>query len=128
MTVRSRNRRRVGLWHSLHAALWLIGLGILLTTGNLWPGILLLAALSLFLEGILIRLAPATPGVPQENLPASASAAPAPALPAAEHRLELLPAACPQCGAPVRGDEVKWTGPQSADCTYCGANLPLQRG
>ena len=38
---------------------------------------------------------------------------------------EILDEKCPKCGAPVRGDEVKWTGQQSADCSYCGANLPM---
>ena len=44
----------------------------------------------------------------------------------AEHRLELLPATCPNCGGPLRGDNVKWTGAQSADCPYCGTNLPMR--
>ena len=32
-----------------------------------------------------------------------------------------LPTACPQCGAPVRGDEVEWIDLASAVCTFCGA-------
>jgi hypothetical protein len=43
-----------------------------------------------------------------------------------EHRLELLPSTCPKCGGPVHGDNVKWTGAQSADCPYCGLNLPMR--
>ena len=46
---------------------------------------------------------------------------------ATEHRLHLLPATCPSCGGPTRGHEVKWTGPQSADCPYCGINLPMKK-
>jgi hypothetical protein len=42
-----------------------------------------------------------------------------------EHRLELLPSICPKCGGPIRGHDVKWTGPQSADCPFCGSNLPM---
>lgn len=34
-----------------------------------------------------------------------------------------LPAACPQCGGPVRSDEVDWIDPGSAECPYCGAVL-----
>lgn len=45
-----------------------------------------------------------------------------------EHRAELLPAICSQCGGPILGHEVKWTGTQSADCPYCGANLPMKNG
>ena len=53
---------------------------------------------------------------------------PGPAAPAGGHRLELLPATCPDCGAALHGDTVKWTGPQSADCPYCGMNLPMRGG
>jgi len=51
---------------------------------------------------------------------------PAPGAPRGEHRLELLPATCPTCGGPLHGKDVRWTGPQSADCPYCGANLPMR--
>jgi hypothetical protein len=43
-----------------------------------------------------------------------------------EHRLELLPSACPNCGGPLNGENVKWTGAQSADCPYCSVNLPMR--
>ena len=45
---------------------------------------------------------------------------------ASGHRLELLPSVCPNCGGPLHGDNVKWTGPQSADCPYCGTNIPMK--
>jgi hypothetical protein len=32
-----------------------------------------------------------------------------------------LPAQCPQCGGPVRGDEVEWIDDHSAECVYCGS-------
>jgi hypothetical protein len=32
-----------------------------------------------------------------------------------------LPAACPQCGGPVRSDEVDWIDANSAECPFCGA-------
>ena len=41
-------------------------------------------------------------------------------------RLDLLPSTCPHCGGPLHGDQVKWTGPQSANCPYCGLNLPMR--
>ena len=34
-----------------------------------------------------------------------------------------LPVACPQCGGPVRSDEVEWIDEGSAACSYCGAVL-----
>lgn len=42
------------------------------------------------------------------------------------HRLELLPATCPSCGGLIHGDHVQWTGTQSAECPYCGINLPMR--
>jgi len=66
---------------------------------------------------------------------AAPEAAPAPApattpategTPATVHRADLLPPVCPKCNAPIRGNEVKWTGPRSANCAYCGANLPAK--
>lgn len=44
----------------------------------------------------------------------------------AGHRVELLPYTCFNCGAPLSVDSVKWTGAQSADCPYCGVNLPMR--
>lgn len=76
-------------------------------------------------EALLMRFAPQAFA---EAVPTpSPAAAPSPAAPPAlEHRAELLPSACPRCGAPVRGAEVKWVGPQSADCPYYGAHLPMR--
>jgi len=34
---------------------------------------------------------------------------------------DRLPAKCPQCGGPVRGDEVEWIDDHSAGCLYCGS-------
>lgn len=31
-----------------------------------------------------------------------------------------LPTTCPQCGAPVRSDEVEWIDAYSAECAFCG--------
>jgi len=32
-----------------------------------------------------------------------------------------LPAQCPNCGAPVKPNEVNWVSPRSAECPYCGS-------
>ena len=131
-----RKRTLVGPWRNLHGAVWLIGLAILAWQGWWWPGILVLVAISMLLEGALMQFAPhafvdeapaASAPAPAASAPApAASAPPAPAPATPEHRLELLPAVCPNCGGPIRGQEVRWTGPQSADCPYCGANLPIR--
>jgi tetratricopeptide (TPR) repeat protein len=37
-----------------------------------------------------------------------------------------LPAKCPQCGGPVRSDEVDWIDEHSAECLYCGSVVPTE--
>jgi hypothetical protein len=134
-------KKLVGPWRSLHIAVWLIGLFILAINDWWWPGILVLVAISVLLEGLLQRFAPQayeeeTPSVPA---PTPAVAAPPPAPPVAppvavsatpavqEHRAELLPQSCPNCSGPIRGHEVRWTSPNSANCPYCGTNLPMSK-
>ncbi len=133
MSKRSQKKELVGPWRNLHGAIWLIGLAILFWKGWFWPGIIVLVAISMALEGILMAFAPHA--FQEEEQPEAVSPAPQtfPAVPApepavVEHRTDLLPANCPKCGAPVRGQQVKWTGAQSADCPYCGTNLPMSKG
>jgi hypothetical protein len=46
----------------------------------------------------------------------------APAGPAAgAARPRLLPTACPDCGGPLRADEVEWTDEYTAACQFCGS-------
>jgi len=96
-------------WRTIHIAIWLLGLTILDWQDWYWPGILVLIALSGILEAVIQRAVP-TAVAPEYR----------------EHRPELLPHSCPKCNAPISGDDVRWTGPQSANCSYCGANLPVQ--
>jgi hypothetical protein len=128
----SKNKEKpklVGPWRNLHGAVWLIGLAILAWQGWWWPGILVLVALSSALEALLMIYAPqAFEKVVQPATITAEAAAGSPSPQVAEHRLELLPSVCPTCGGPIRGHEVKWTGPQSADCPYCGANLSMTPG
>ncbi len=46
MSKNESKQKLVGPWRSIHAAVWLIGLAILFWTGNWWPGILVLIAIS----------------------------------------------------------------------------------
>lgn len=39
---------------------------------------------------------------------------------------ESLPPVCPECDAPLRYNEVKWTGPRQAECPYCGHVVELE--
>lgn len=126
----ARPRRR------FHTVIWLFGLAILAWTGRWWPGILILVALSILLEGAMARRrsgefedmqppeaeekpeAVFTPQSPTETVPA----------PVERHPAEWLPLSCPQCGAPIRAGEVPWSGGGAfASCPYCGSNLPLKR-
>lgn len=139
MSNTERKTKMVGPWRSIQFAIWLIGLAILAITGYWWPGILVVLAISVLYEALIRRLAPAAfvpeePETPQvqsgsETPPAAAPAATpavsASPLPIREHRAELLPSECPKCGGPIRGQEVVWTGVQSADCPFCGVNLQM---
>jgi hypothetical protein len=129
MSRRERRNKLVGPWRNIHGAIWLIGLAILALTKWWWPGILVLVALSMIIEAILMQSAPQAFETEESAVsPSPAPSPPAPASAVEEHRLELLPSICPKCGGPIRGHEVKWTGVQSADCPYCGANLPMEKG
>ena len=135
----NKEKKLTGPWRNLHGAVWMIGLAILAWKGWWFPGILVLVAISMVIEAVLMALVPGAYQAEssdddvdgQEEAVSRTAPAPA-AAPAAspavdEHPYELLPVTCPKCGGPVRGNEVKWTGLRSADCTFCGANLPLQR-
>ena len=147
MSKKEPKKRLVGPWRGLHAAIWLVGLFILLTKGNIFPGILVLFAISAIYEGLLAKYAPHAfeeeiPDLPESPLTADPPSTAEPALmtpepmettasassAAQQHRIELLPHICPSCNAPIRGNNVKWTGQQSADCPYCGTNLPMSKG
>lgn len=121
----------VGPWRALHGAIWLIGLAILAWQGWWWPGILVLVAISVVIEALLRQYAPQAFEKAEQTaspLPPSSPLVQSPqALSESDHPFELLPSECPRCGGPIRGHEVKWTGPRSADCPFCGANLPMGR-
>jgi hypothetical protein len=132
---KEEKQKLTGPWRSIHGAIWLIGLAILAWKDWWWPGILVLIAISSIVESLIRQYAPnavektehppvpPVPPVPPMPVASSVSRAASPS----EHRPELLPTTCPNCGGPTRGHEVKWTGPQSADCPFCGVNLPMKK-
>jgi len=133
MSNREPNKKLVGPWRTVHAVIWLVGIYILASRGWWWPGILVLVAISAIYEGLLQQLAPDAykEGLKEGPMPTGITReGPAPMMAPSsiqEHRVELLPQVCPNCNAPIRGHQVKWTGLQSADCPYCGTNLPMSK-
>ena len=139
MSKKEPKKKLVGPWRSIHVMIWMVGLFILISRDWIFPGIFVLIAISAIYEGLLAKYAP---HAFEEVIPEAAASpfaqAPSSTPPVVtepststppnttrEHRLELLPQVCPNCNAPVRGHMVKWSGPQSADCPYCGSNLPM---
>jgi len=126
-------------WQGIQSGIWLIGLAILFFTGLWWPGILVLVGISMVLQWVFSQDSPRvfeaeqTPAPQPIAPPAAPTPAPAVAVPAAftqtgpVHPVQALPSTCPRCGGPVRAYEVKWTGPRSASCAYCGSALPLKK-
>lgn len=101
-------------WQRIQGAIWLIGLAILAWQNWWWPGILVLVAISgLVQAGIQMYLA--NQDKAQQDLRVEKDMA--------KERAEWLPSICPNCGAPLSISNVHWTGPATADCPYCKANL-----
>ena len=94
-------------WKQIQSAIWLIGLAILFWQGWIWPGILVLVAISgvsqALMQWYLTRQ--------EEQRQAT------------ERRTDWLPSKCPNCGAPLSVATVHWTSTETADCPYCNAHL-----
>ncbi len=132
MSNKTKTRLK-GPWKNLQAAIWLIGLAILALNDWWWPGILVLVAVSMICQALIQFM---VPGAVEEKMesgemkpvnhaPATVAANMQPSQPA--YPTDRLPSECPKCTAPIRGMDVRWTSPTSADCPYCGANLPLRK-
>lgn len=125
-----RPRRHFGGW------IWLIVMAVMFSSGGRWwPIILVLIGLSIVF-GSLFREERRPPERPYDPAPFDSYTPPATPPPAPmpvpapveqTHPVDLLPATCQQCGGPVRSYEVKWTGRQTAACTYCGSNLKMKK-
>jgi len=122
---------------SINGVVWMIGLAVLFYTDWWWPGILVLAGISFLLSAGWQGSTEPEPELPGDEPPLSgmepdnpaevfrpAPIVTPPPAPAPTPRTDLLPNTCPQCGAPVRSGEVRWTGAHSAACSYCGSNIP----
>ena len=121
----------------LNGAIWMIGLAVLFFSGRWWPGILILVGISLLFSAFtkeseasplpdnMFEQPPSPPAAPV--ILTQPAPMPTPVQFSTGPRADLLPGNCPRCGAPVRGNEIKWTGTHSATCTYCGSTLPLNK-
>jgi hypothetical protein len=120
-----------GGWESIQAVIWMLGLAVIAWQGWWWPGILVLVAISILYEALIKKLSPGSFKTVNKEKEDDPFDQPSP-FPASQpvstpvHRADLLPTNCPRCGGPTRGHEVHWTGPQSADCPFCGTNLPMK--
>jgi hypothetical protein len=101
-------------WKQIQSAIWLVGLAILAWQNWWWPGILVLVALSGLVQAGLQMYLSKQSQTQQEIGQAKDLA---------KERGEWLPSICPACGAPLSVSTVNWTGPATADCPYCKANL-----
>jgi hypothetical protein len=119
-------------WGAVHAAIWLLGLALLFWMDWIWPGILVLVAISILAQAGMQRYVARQLPKGQSSQPAPSGLGNTPAtqgdLPAGQPELETqraswLPAVCPQCGAPLGVQAVRWSGPESGNCPYCNALL-----
>ena len=116
---------------TIRSVIWLVGMVILWRTGSFWPGILILAAVSMLAElafklvwGVVLdkkedelpeTLEPLNPDEAesvnnryQRIAPEDLQPDPIPPAPGADKRNALLPALCPSCGAPLEAGKVAW--------------------
>lgn len=101
--------------------------------GNWWPGILILiGVIFLFNSFARDQRPPEPPPAPMHHPPFDTSPPPPtrradtpPSEPV--RRSDLLPATCPNCGGPVRSNDLKWTSSHSVACSYCGSNIETRK-
>ena len=117
-----------------NGAIWMVGIGVMMLWGHWWPGILVLIGISMVFgtlwrgesETSLPTMPPMQsfqPQPPVQRTPTPTQSM-SPAQPVSSGpRIDLLPATCPRCGAPVRSPDVKWRGEYFAACSYCGSNV-----
>ena len=106
-------------WQRIQGAIWLIGLAVIALQGWWWPGILVLAGISGLTQGV-IQLYLKRQEEERARLEAERQAM--------EARGKWLPPKCPNCGGPLSVSTVKWTGPNTADCPFCNANIKEPSG
>ena len=109
--AKTQERELTGLYAAIQSGIWLIGLAILFYTGNWFPGILILVAVSGITQAVLQSFAKRDAEKEQVAQVARQAAL-------------AVPTHCPTCGAAISADSVVWTGATTAQCPYCKAAVP----
>lgn len=94
-------------WEKVQSAIWLIGLAILFWQGWIFPGILVLVAISALSQAALTVYVNRTATVQAQQ----------------ETRERHLPEHCPNCGGPISPATVQWRGPMTAVCPFCASTI-----
>ena len=96
-------------WREIHGAIWLIGLAYLFWSGNIFPGILVLVAISGVAQALILAYV-------KRNREAETLT---------QAREVQLPENCPNCGGPVSTKTVRWQSQKIATCPYCGGTIKI---
>ena len=94
-------------WQKIHGAIWLIGLAFLFWRGEIFPGILVLVAISGVVQALIMAYV-------KRNTETQTIAT---------LREYHLPETCPNCGGPLSPATVKWRSAQTASCPFCGSTI-----
>ena len=97
------------LWQKVQSAIWLIGLAILFWQDWIFPGILVLVAISGLTQAAIVWY------ISREDKQQELR----------QVRVAGLPGNCPNCGGAIAVDSVRWTGDLTANCPYCNSGLKV---
>lgn len=130
---RNKKAKLPAPWDSVQPVIWLLGLALLYWMDWWWPGILVLSAVSVVTQAGLERY------FAQRQTSAAAEAAvfaggdpqlagldgrqATTQMALDQQRSAWLPAVCPQCGAPLDVQAIRWSQPDVGNCPYCNALL-----
>ncbi len=118
--------------------IWLIGAGVFYFFNNYWPVLLVLIGIIIISTIIWKNLQdvpeienqPDHPNFPRVD-PVEEYRSSQPVIITQSNNTDqvkswirpILPSNCSRCGAPIRADDVMWSGSKSAACPYWGSNL-----
>jgi hypothetical protein len=101
-------------WEKVQSAIWLIGLAILFWRDWIFPGILVLVAVSALTQAALTVYLNRQAAMQDEQAAKQAQQ---------DTRQRHLPEHCPNCGGPISPAAVQWRGPLTAVCPFCASAI-----